>query len=398
MQFCGHNITKILLLYLLLTCSPQLHAGENNGVEISGDLRSYFFQRDFKDGTTDQESFAFGGILRSRFHPHPNMTAGLSIYTSQGASLNDNNKDVYNLLAMDPSGNHENYTAMGEAFIELSYDSLDLKLGRQEMNTPWLNLHDVRMTPQSFDAAAMKWSPNEDIDIHFCHVVRMKYKTDTKARSMSKTAGFGGNKGVSCFGLEKYGELGVQFWGYRAHDLWDDIYLRMDYKPVADNWYINVRYLNRNSIGDKLAGDQDSWHAGIAGNITLGNFDIHAAYSQNGEHSILRKWGHATTISNQVMVADRAKEEAWLLGVKYTPPSSPTLKMGVSMARHDTPDSGTYQSPDRTEYNFDLNYSLNKVVPGLSLRGRYAWVDESGAGAENLGDLRLYLRYTFELD
>jgi hypothetical protein len=392
------KISQILFLNLLLFCFSQPHAGENKSVEISGDLRSYFFQRDFKNGTTDQESFAVGGILRGRFHPYSAVTAGISLYTSQGASLNDSNKDVYNLLAKDPSGDHKNYTALGEAFLELHYNSFGFKLGRQEINTPWLNQHDVRMTPQSFDAASFKLNLNEDTDIHLCHVARMKYKTDTKAKSMSETAGFSGNEGVSCLGLEKSGELGLQFWGYRAHDMWDDLYLRMDYTPKDDDWYINARFLNRNSIGDKLAGNQDSWHAGLMGGITLGDFDLNAAYSRNGDHTILRKWGHATTISNQVMVADRAKEKAWLLGAKYSPPSLPMLKMGVSMANHDTPDSGTNQSPDRKEYNFDLQYSLDKAVPGLSLRGRYAWVDESGAGAKDLGDLRLYLRYQFKLD
>jgi hypothetical protein len=98
------------------------------------------------------------------------------------------------------------------------------------------------------------------------------------------------------------------------------------------------------------------------------------------------------------MVADRAKEVAWLLGAKYSPTSIPMLKIGASIARHNTPDSGIYRSPDRKEYNFDLNYNLDKLISGMSLRGRYAWVDESGTGAEDLSDLRFYLRYKFDLD
>jgi hypothetical protein len=287
---------------------------------------------------------------------------------------------------------------LGEAFLELRQDSVSFKLGRQEMNTPWLNLHDVRMTPQSFDAITATWNYGDDTDIYLCHVERMKYKTDTYAKSMSKTAGFSGDKGVSCLGLERKGTLGLQFWGYRAHDMWDDLYLRMDYAPKDDNRYINVRYLNRDSTGNRIAGNQDTWHAGITSGITLGDIDLYAAYSRNGSKTILRKWGHATTISNQVMVADRAKEQALLVGAKYSPSSLPELQLGFSVASHDTPDSGVYQSPDREEYNFDLKYSMQDLVPGLSLRARYAWVEESGTGAEDLGDLRFYLRYLFELN
>jgi hypothetical protein len=287
---------------------------------------------------------------------------------------------------------------LGEAFLEMRHDALNLKLGRQEMNTPWLNLHDVRMTPQSFDAAAVSWEFAGGADLYLCHVARMKYKTDTKAKHMSEAAGFSGNEGVSCLGLENSGVLGLQLWGYRAHDMWDDLYLRADYTPKDENWYVNVRYLKRDSIGERLAGNQDTWHAGITSGIALDNIDLFAAYSRNGNRTILRKWGHATTISNQVMVADRAKEQAWLLGTKYSPASLPQLQLGLSMAGHDTPDSGVYQSPDRSEYNFDLKYSLQELIPGLSLRGRYAWVDESGTGAEDFGDLRIYIRYLFTLN
>jgi predicted porin len=221
----------------------------------------------------------------------------------------------------------------------------------------------------------------------------MKYKTDTWAKFMSETAGFSGNEGVSCFGVERKGEIGLQFWGYRAHEMWDDIYLCVDYRPEASHWHVGARYLNRNSSDSQLAGNQDSWHIGITAGKTLGNFEFSTAYSQNGDRNILRKWGHETTISNQVMVADRAKEEAWLVCLKYTLPAVEKVQLSFSLANHNTPDSGNYQSPDREEYNFDIKYDLLRMIPGLSLRGRYAWINESGDHAEDLRDLRLYLRY-----
>jgi hypothetical protein len=179
--------------------------------------------------------------------------------------------------------------------------------------------------------------------------------------------------------------------------MWDDYYLRINYAPHGKNIDINGRYLKRNSSGEQLAGTQDTWHAGITGKATLEAIDLIVAYSKNGQRDILRKWGHATTISNQVMVADRAKEDAWLLGVKYNPSAFPELQFGFSTASHNTPDSGVYQSPDRSECNVDLKYSLVKFNPGLSLRMRYARVNESGAGAEDLNDFRFYLRYLFNL-
>jgi hypothetical protein len=381
---------------LLFFCY-QLHAGEMN-VKVSGELRSFFFQRDYKAGSTDKEAFAVGGVVRGRIDPTATLTAGLSLYTSQGAHLNDSSKDVYNLLATDESGEHENYTALGEAFIDMHYHSIGLRLGRQEMSTPWVNLHDVRMTPQSFDSVTMRWGILDEVSIHLCYVAGMKYKTDTHAESMSETAGFGGNGGLSCLGIERVGEIGLQVWSYRAHDMWDDYYLRVNYAPKASSLFFNVRYLRRDSIGEQLAGNQNTWHTGITGGLKLGAASFRVAYSRNGQRTVLHKWGHDITISNQVTVADRADEKAWLLGGSYTPSSVPGLKLGISLAKHVTPDVGENHSPDSREYNFDVKYSLAKIIPGLSFRGRYARVREVGLGAEDLDDFRLYFRYLFDFD
>jgi hypothetical protein len=365
--------------------------------DLKADFRSYFFQRDFKGETRDQESLAFGGILRAAFHPYSSLKSVVSLYTSQGAGLNDKNKDVYNLLAKDDNGRHKNYTALGEAYIEAGTESLHLRLGRQEMTTPWINRHDVRMTPQSFDAVLFAWRLTGSDDLYFCHVTRMKYKTDTSSKPMSETAGFGGDEPVSCLGLEGQGSIDYKFWTYRAHEMWDDLYLRLDYQPDESSWYMNGRYLKRISTGDSIAGNQDTWHAGISAGLTLDKLDLYAALSRNGSRNILRKWGHDTTISNQVEVADRAGESAWLLGMKYHPQSAPGLEFALSGCVMDTPDSGTRQSPDRKEYDLDLQYRLIPWSSGTSLRARYAWVRETGLGAENRNDLRFYLRYTVEL-
>jgi hypothetical protein len=253
------------------------------------------------------------------------------------------------------------------------------------------------MTPQSFEALALQWKVADETDLHLCHVVGMKYKTDTEVRSMSASAGFGGDEPVSCIGLEGGGELGYRLWGYRAQEMWDDLYLRFDYQPQDAGWYATARYLGRWSAGDRLASDVDTWHLGLNAGLRQDAWHLFGALSQNGVHDVIRAWGHDTTISNQVHVADRAEEFAWLLGAKYAFAELPGLNAAVSFASLDTPDSGVNASPDRREWNLDLQYQFNGNLKGLGLRGRNAWVDERGAGAESLNDFRLYLEYTFEL-
>ncbi|MEW8492502.1 MAG: OprD family outer membrane porin [Candidatus Thiodiazotropha taylori] len=363
----------------------------------SADLRSYFFQRDFKDGRTDWEAFSVGGVLKGLLHPSEQINLGMSLYTSQGLGLNDDSKDVYSLLATDSAGDHKGYTSLGEAYIQAHYNSWIFRLGRQEIKTPWLNTHDVRMTPHSFDAVLLKWNVDQNSSIQLCHAVEMKTRTEKKSRPMSEVAGAGGDKGVSCLGYEQEGELSVQLWGYRVHELWDDLYMRLDYKPEGDNWYIVGRYLIRESSGKQLVGIQDSWHGGITAGHKTQYFEYALSLSDTGNHTIRYHWGHATAIANQVMVANRAEEQAIKLAVRFWPVVFPGVSFGLSYSLHDTPDSGGNQSVDLEEYNIDFKYILNEWLPGASLRLRHAYVNEDGLGEQDHTDSRMYLRYQFDL-
>ena len=84
------------------------------------------------------EDFAAGGTLRLVSGSVHGIGGVVSLYTSQGLGLNDESKDVYNLLAKDSEGHHKSYSALGESYIQSLFDKTTLKVGRQEMQTPWV--------------------------------------------------------------------------------------------------------------------------------------------------------------------------------------------------------------------------------------------------------------------
>jgi hypothetical protein len=282
------------------------------------DLRDYYFQRDYKGGSTDKESFTVGGILRGGVHLHHDLSAGLSLYTFQVTGLNDHEIDVYNLLLEDAVEDHENYTAIGGAYIEIHDVDFSFKLRLQEIFAPWLNRYDFRLPPQSFDAVSLVWALSDSIYVHVCHSAEAKFKKDTHIRSMCEAAGFGSDEAVSCYGFEEVGVVGLKHLTCRVHELWGDPYLLEDYRPERCYWHAVGGYLNRNTSDAQLADYHDSWCIGMAAGITLDDFEFSAVYFHFGDRKFLHKWGHETTISTQFVASARMKGEAWLVSLRYT--------------------------------------------------------------------------------
>jgi len=126
----------VLLLSLLFTSSALAVVAAPGG-ELSGDLRCYLFERNYAGTTKDTQDFAIGGKLHYQTATLNNFSAGISLYTSQGLGLNNNSKGVYGLLAADSLGSHESYTSLGEYYVQGQWDKALLKIGAQELSTPW---------------------------------------------------------------------------------------------------------------------------------------------------------------------------------------------------------------------------------------------------------------------
>jgi hypothetical protein len=371
---------------------------------ISGKFRSFFFQRDFTGNAKDKEDFATGGILRFVTGSFDGISGGCSMYTSQGLGLNNENKGVYNLLAEDNNGHHKSYSALGEAYLQCVFDKTALKAGRQEMQTPWVNGYDIRMTPQSYQAAALSNKNIPDLELYAAYVTKIKPRTATSFIAMSNALGIAQDEPVALYGLIFTGIKGikVQLWDNHAYEMWNDIYIRADYTgELTDAFSVfgDMRYLNRKGIGGHIAGQLDTWHFGITGGIDAYGARLTLAYAINGNQKILRPWGHDLTIAPQINPVDRADEKALEADIAYDLGRIGIIGLTgeVIYAHFDTPESGVTASPDRDEINFDLRYKFRDALEGLGLRARYAIVNEDEKlGGADFNDIRVYLQYEFQ--
>ncbi len=413
------KLARIILITVLVMCFavPALAAADNKATtfkevftkaKVWGEWRFYWFSRDFDKNTTDREDIATGGNLHFETAPFYGISAGFTFYTSQGMGINDDDKAVYGLLSSDSSGNHESYSVMGETYIQAAYKGTTLKIGRQEMHTLFVNVHDIRLTPQTFMAYKLENdSLLPDTKFTLAYVTEVKRRTSTSFETMSDFVGAHQDSKVFTAGVEYKGIKGLKMklWDAYATEIMNAIFFQADYSfKVADDFtlFFSGQYLNEKDQGDKLAGDLSTDMFGLKAGFKSMGFYFHASYNKVSDDSpALYPWGGCPQYSSiQIFDGNRVDETTWLgkLGYDFGRLGAKGLSAYVIYADYDTPDSGTYASPDRTETDLNLQYKFSGVMDGLSIRARMAIVDQDeNQGGEDFNDYRLYIKYAFNL-
>ena len=373
--------------------------------KLKGEFRNYYFERDYDD-RNDRKDIASGGMLYYQTSPLNGISAGFAFYTGQAMGINDSDDDVYGLLAEDGKGNHESFSVLGEAYVQADFWNTTLKLGRQELEVPFVNTDDNRLTPQSTEAYTLINKSIPDLKIMASYVKKMRGKAETDFVSMSEYAGIEGEGEPVIFGGLVYDgveNLTLALWDFYAEEFFNGIYLRADYSyALNETWglFTSAQYLNQQDTGDKIGGSLDTYTWAVEAGVEVKGFQFSLAYADVGDQEILIPWGHDMIVSIQVNDCVRAEETGILAAVKYD-----FAEIGidglVAKVKHldfDTPDSGINASPDKTETDFDVIYKFGGWLDGLSLRLRHAIVDkEESLGGEDYNDSRAQLKYDFNI-
>ena len=404
-------LRKILIISLsvFLTCSGSYAADDlksafSNG-KLDGQFRLFHFTRNYDD-SNDRQDLAAGGMLYYRTDPLKGINVGLTFYTGQEMGLNDDDKDVYGLLAEAENGDHQSFAVLGEAFIQGTFKNITVRAGRQEMETPFVNTDDNRLTPQSTEAYTISYNGITDLEIFTSYVSKMRGKSATEFVSMTEYAEVGGDGepvvlgGISYSGISN---LKLQIWDFFAKELFNEIYLRADYSHKINEtwaWFGAAQYLSQKDNGDKLGGDIDTYTYGVEAGVEAYGFSVSAGYAQVGDDEVLIPWGHDIICSIMVNDTVRSEEKAILGTLKYDF-SHMGINGLVAKFKHldfDTPDDGDNASEDKTETDFDVIYKCSGYFENTSLRLRHAIVNkDEDLGGEDYNDTRIMIKYDFSI-
>lgn len=232
------------------------------------------------------------------------------------------------------------------------------------------------------------------------------------------------------------GAFTLEAWNYYVGDFVNSLYLYGDYavQPGSGNWTYTVaaQYTDQRDLGDRIAGDIDTWHWGLKLAAARPGMSFFAGYNEveYNEDSydggtLFVRWGTPQMFNSfQVQDSELAGTKSWGVGWQYDL-GLPELVRGTVIrfryADYNMPDDlqMTDARQDRAEATFDLRYSFTRdsdfgiftQMDGLSIQFRAAWNNydtsydfeayreihgyEFESVTKDFWDLRLYLDYNF---
>jgi len=397
-------------------------------------LRSYYFDRSDFNGS-EKQAWAIGGWLGVKtgyFLDH--IAFGATVYTSNPIYAPDD-RDGTLLLAPGQNG----YTVLGEFYAELRIvKDVGITVGAKGYDTPFINRNDTRMTPNTFEAIVLQGrtelgkSSSDDnvtadgiglskdekevavptptpaqevaaIKYGLGYFYQIKERNDSEFVSMSVDAGAHVERGVWAAGaLYEKGKFSIGAIDYYSDDIINIAYAESKLEvPLADDWKLKFagQYVDQGSVGDNLLqGHSFSGHQfGLKVDLPVRNALFTAAFTHAwGNANLQNPWsGYPGYTSVQVQDFNRAGESAFLLRAGYDFPWVDGLGAYALAVFGTDPDSPTQFR--QNEFDANLQWGPKKgLLEGLSLRLRYAVVQQFGGDVHNLTDFRAICNYVIK--
>lgn len=369
--------------------------------KLIANIRSYYMNRHFK-GANTQESMALGGWFGLETPKWLIFSAGAVIYTSQGIFFTDKKRDGASLLAPGQKG----YTVLGQAYLNAEIEKNTIRLYRQEIETPFINRSDFRMTPKTFEAYTFASNLIDKFKIMVSHVTKIKGWNYSKFVSMSEDAGFHGtNEPVTLGGViftpnDKYK---LQLWNYYCHEFMNVVYAQGDANwKIRDElcYTLSLQGFDQRDVENALGG---TFHTGMFGclaginwhglNPTIG-FTI-----TNDNHDIVNPWGSYPGYTSIIEEdCDLAGEKAWVLGLAYdfSKIGIRGLSAFINHTQSYIPPGGWFSRSDQEETDLTVDYHFSGNLDGLWLRFRTAIVKNSlDVDSKDYEDFRVIVNYSF---
>jgi hypothetical protein len=408
---------------------PILEALKDTKFEL--DLRTFYFDRSDFNGS-EKQAWAIGGWLGAKtgyFFDH--IAFGATVYTSNPIYAPDD-RDGTTLLAPGQNG----YTVLGEWYADVQImKDLNINVGAKGYDTPFINRNDSRMTPNTFEAVVLQGrvevgnsstdgsvaaegtglskdgkevaapapTPAQDIGAiryGLGYFDKIKERNDSEFVSMAKDAGADVSRGVWAAGaIYEKGKFNIGAIDYYSQDIINIAYAQTGFElPLATDWRLRFagQYVDQGSVGDnELDGDSFSGHQfGVKVELPIRKALFTAGFTHAWGNANLRNpWsGYPGYTSVQVQDFNRAGESAVLLRAGYDFPWVDGLSAYALAVFGTDPDSASQYR--QNEFDFNLQWGPKEgILKGLSLRLRYAVVQQFGGDVDNLTDFRAICNY-----
>ncbi|MFT7004008.1 MAG: imipenem/basic amino acid-specific outer membrane pore [Sulfurimonas sp.] len=365
------------------------------------DARVFYFDRSFDtSGKDNVTSLTAGGIMKYTTKKYMGLTAGLAYYSSNSIAGLYSKQDGAGSNNLTSDG--DNINILGEAYLQYDRGNSMLKVGRQKLDTPLMNNHDLRTIATSYEAAIVK---NKDIPGTEVELGYVWAFTDlgSNLNDFSDNESAWGDKGLAYVLVKNNSikELKIKAQYVKTVsdeyelvgadtdiDITDYKYADVSYAiPFGKSTYVKAQYGgNAYNTGD------DSTMVGAKTGTTLGMFDVAVLYNQIQDNEF--KAVEAGPMYSDWQQGYGNYEPSTAFGGQVT--VKPMDDLSVKAGYVDVSADEDSVKDDYTEINIDANYKINNIS---KVRVRYSMKDQSSksedAGAEDRNDFRVIYYVSF---
>jgi len=374
--------------------------------KFTANIRAFYFDREYDDGDSDEKgigrkpnssTFTAGGILKYESAAYYGFKFGLAYYGNHKIGSVFDRADAAGASMLDNDGSYDDIAFLGEAYLQYDIGNTMFKIGRQQLSTPLIQGHDLRLLPSVYEAAIIRNKDIPDTMIELGFVDRYTGFT-------SRDNGFTDNKtskdGLAYVSFSNQSIESLSIQGQYVKTLADtssdggsiarEVYTYIDATyalPFGDNTYIKAQYGTNSYFA---AGADDSTLLGAKVGTTLFNMlDVAVLYDKISDNAY-------QAFESGPMYTD------WQQGYGNYDPSTAiggqivvqamdglSLKFGYVDVNAD---EGTVRD-DFTEFNFDGKYTINDWS---NLRVRYSIKDQTDSSdREDRNDFRVIYYMNF---
>lgn len=378
------NIVKLSLVACMAI--SFLNAEE---AKINGQIRSGYVGVDGHN--EDNYATALGGMIKYESASLYDINAGFGFTTTQDVDFMSGKDDKRNEELSSAKGD---YTVLGEAYLNYSNSNLNVRLGRQVVDTPLADSDDIRMVANTFEAYMATYElPN------------MVLTAGNLQRFQGFDAGLDdgwvktGEDGTWLAGLAYSSTIELNAWFYDISKLTQAIYVDAGYThEISSDISLNVaaQYLNESEVNNSAI---EASIYGASVGVESNGLGLSLAYNNSarsdGKGSFSGFGGGTLFTSMDTMILDEITQDsdaqAFVVGASYA-----ISHMNLSYAYGNfTAEDSASAKEHIVEQDIILEYEVNE---NLALEAIYVLSSDEESSVDTEYDFtitQVMLKYNF---
>lgn len=340
-------------------------------------------------GSNSTSAAAIGGQLKFETAAWNRLQFAVAPYFSEKVKALGGDEDQNKLNGDFFDSNNDSFAYLGEAYVNYAWSGGNMRIGRQQLDNPFINTDDIRMLPNTFNAVWFNMIVNGNLALEAGKVSSWAGFDSGASQDKFKRAS---NDGVLAVGAtyKMKDHHTFQGWYYDFDQAYSQLYLEAIY--TNGKFEAGMQYTDYSE--DSISGiDGSAWGlmASYDFGVVKGSVAINEASNDAGK-SVSNGLGGGSffTSMDETTIDGMNDASAYMVSVEY--PASEALALTAAYGHFE---DGAKASNDQTELNLMVSYQVNK---NMDINFIHTSVDNDAAPADagsNFTRQMLYANYNF---